>query len=95
MSTQEELHHEGAVATRVDDTWVTIVWNDPVNLMSYVSYVFQTYFEFTAEEAEARMWEVHERGRSVVSSGPREKMEVDVQAMHGYGLHATYQRSGE
>lgn len=95
MSTQEELEREGAVATRTDEPWVTIVWNDPVNLMSYVTYVFQSYFGFSRHDAEARMREVHEKGRSVVSSGGREKMEVDVQAMHGYGLWATLQRSGE
>lgn len=93
MSTQEEREVEGAVATLVDDVWVTIVWNDPVNLMSYVTYVFRTYFGFSKDEAHARMMEVHRDGRSVVSSGPREKMEVDVQAMHSYGLHATLQRS--
>ena len=95
MSTQGELESEGAVATRTDDVWVTLVWNDPVNLMSYVTHVFQTYFGFSRHEAEARMREVHENGRSVVSTGGREKMEVDVQAMHGYGLWATLQRSGE
>ena len=95
MSTQEELEREGVVATRPDDAWVTIVWNDPVNLMSYVTHVFQTYCGFYRHDAEARMREVHEKGRSVVSSGGREKMEVDVQAMHGYGLWATLQRSGE
>ncbi|WP_084102621.1 ATP-dependent Clp protease adapter ClpS [Demequina sp. NBRC 110051] len=94
MSTEEQIEREGAVATRLDDPWVTIVWNDPVNLMSYVTHVFQTYFQFTREEAEARMREVHERGRAVVSTGGRERMEVDVQAMHGYGLWATLQRSG-
>ena len=95
MSTQEELEREGSVATRADDAWVTIVWNDPVNLMSYVTHVFQTYFGLSRDVAEARMREVHEKGRSVLSSGGRETMEVDVQAMHGYGLWATLQRSGE
>ena len=93
--TQEELEREGAVATRTADAWVTIVWNDPVNLMSYVTYVFQTYFGLSRHDAESRMREVHEHGRSVLSTGGREKMEVDVQAMHGYGLWATLQRSGE
>ncbi|MDE0573557.1 ATP-dependent Clp protease adapter ClpS [Demequina sp. B12] len=93
MSTQEERELEAAVATLVDDVWVTIVWNDPVNLMTYVTHVFRTYFGFTQEVAEARMWEVHHDGKSVVSSGTREKMEADVQAMHSYGLHATMQRS--
>lgn len=95
MDTQGELEVEGGVATRLDDVWVTIVWNDPVNLMSYVTHVFQSYFGFPLEVAAKRMREVHENGRSVVASGPREKMEVDVQAMHSYGLWATLQRSGE
>lgn len=95
MDTQGELEAEGGVATRLDDVWVTIVWNDPVNLMTYVTHVFQSYFGFPFEVASQRMREVHENGKSVVASGPREKMEVDVQAMHSYGLWATLQRSGE
>ncbi len=95
MAFQEDLSPEGAIATQADDAWVTIVWNDPVNLMSYVTYVFQTYFGFTRLVAEQRMREVHEHGRSVVSAGTRERMEVDVQAMHSFGLWATLQRSGE
>ena len=69
--------------------WVTIVWNDPVNLMSYVTYVFQKYFGYDKKKAEKLMLEVHEDGKSVVSSGSREEMERDVQAMHEYGLWAT------
>jgi ATP-dependent Clp protease adaptor protein ClpS len=69
--------------------WVTIVWNDPVNLMSYVTYVFQKYFGYDKKKAEKLMMEVHEDGKSVVSSGSREEMERDVQAMHEYGLWAT------
>ena len=84
-----------SVVERLDDAWVTIVWNDPVNLMSYVTHVFESYFGWARAKAERKMREVHERGRSVVSTGGREKMEVDVQAMHGYGLWATMQRSGE
>ncbi len=71
--------------------WVTIVWNDPVNLMSYVSYVFQQYFGYAKEKAEKLMLDVHHRGKAVVSNGSREEMERDVQAMHGYGLWATLQ----
>lgn len=93
MTTQPESTQDVALATRLDDVWVTIVWNDPVNLMSYVTHVFQTYFGFTREEAQRRMREVHELGKSVVSSGGREHMEVDVQAMHSYGLWATMQRA--
>jgi len=73
--------------------WVTIVWNDPVNLMSYVTYVFQTYFGYNRKKAEKLMMEVHRDGRSVVSTGSREEMERDVQAMHEYGLWATMQKA--
>jgi ATP-dependent Clp protease adaptor protein ClpS len=95
VSFQEQFDPDGAVATRTDDPWITIVWNDPVNLMSYVVYVFQKHFGFAREEAELRMREVHEQGKSVVATGGREQMEIHVQAMHGYGLWATLQRSGE
>ena len=72
--------------------WVTIVWNDPVNLMSYVTYVFQTYFGYDRATAERLMMDVHEKGRAVVSTGPRERMEVDTEAMQGYGLWATFRQ---
>jgi ATP-dependent Clp protease adaptor protein ClpS len=72
--------------------WVTIVWNDPVNLMSYVAYVFRSYFGYSKKKAEKLMMQVHEEGRSVVSAGSREEMERDVQAMHEYGLWATMQK---
>jgi ATP-dependent Clp protease adaptor protein ClpS len=81
---------EGVVAP--DRPWVTIVWNDPINLMSYVTYVFMTYFSYPREKAEALMIQVHAEGRAVVSSGSREEMERDVQAMHEYGLWATLQK---
>jgi ATP-dependent Clp protease adaptor protein ClpS len=76
-------------STRLAKPWVTIVWNDPVNLMSYVTFVFQKYFGYDKKKAEKLMLEVHEDGKSVVSSGTREEMERDVQAMHEYGLWAT------
>jgi ATP-dependent Clp protease adaptor protein ClpS len=79
----------------VDRPWVTIVWNDPVNLMSYVTYVFQTYFGYSRKKAEKLMLEVHHDGKSVVSSGSREEMERDVQAMHEYGLWATMEKAPE
>jgi ATP-dependent Clp protease adaptor protein ClpS len=72
-----------------DLPWITIVHNDPVNLMSYVAYVFQSYFGFSETKANQLMLDVHNKGRAVVSSGTREEMERDVQAMHGYGLWAT------
>jgi len=77
---------------RPDRPWITLVWNDPVNLMSYVSYVFQQYFGYPREKAEELMLQVHHEGRAVVSSGTREEMERDVTAMHGYGLWATLQK---
>lgn len=79
-------------ASQVESPWVTIVWNDPVNLMSYVTYVFMTYFKYPRAKAEALMLDVHQQGRAVVSSGTREAMEIDVTAMHRYGLWATVQK---
>jgi len=79
-------------ATTTDTPWITIVWNDPVNLMSYVTYVFMTYFKYDRAKAERLMMDVHEQGRAVVSSGSREEMERDVAAMHSYGLWATLQK---
>ncbi|MDP9418194.1 MAG: ATP-dependent Clp protease adapter ClpS [Actinomycetota bacterium] len=75
-----------------DRPWVTIVWNDPVNLMSYVTFVFQEYFGYPQEKATQLMLDVHQKGRAVVSNGSREEMERDVEAMHGYGLWATMQK---
>ena len=72
-----------------DTPWITLVWNDPVNLMSYVTWVFQTHFGYSRVKAEKLMMEVHQDGRSVVSTGSREEMERDVQAMHEHGLWAT------
>ncbi len=74
---------------RPDTPWVTIVWNDPVNLMSYVTYVFQQHFGYPKEKATELMLDVHRKGKAVVSSGTREEMERDVEAMHAYGLWAT------
>ncbi|WP_406154453.1 ATP-dependent Clp protease adapter ClpS [Streptomyces sp. NBC_01023] len=81
---------EETFAVREPDVpWVTLVHNDPVNLMSYVAYVFQSYFGYSKAKAHKLMLDVHQKGRAVVSSGSREEMERDVQAMHGYGLWAT------
>lgn len=73
----------------LEQPWITLVWDDPVNLMSYVSYVFRSYFGVTPEEAERLMLQVHNNGRAVVATGNREAMERHVEAMHGYGLWAT------
>ena len=80
-------------STDLDSPWVTLVWNDPVNLMSYVSYVFRTHFGYSKAKAEKLMLQVHQEGRAVVSGGSREEMERDVEAMHGYSLWATCQRA--
>ena len=72
-----------------DIPWVVIVWNDPVNLMSYVVFVFQKLFGYSREKATRLMLEVHHDGKSVVSDGPREKCEGDVARLHAHGLWAT------
>jgi ATP-dependent Clp protease adaptor protein ClpS len=82
-------------AVTPDTPWVTVVWNDPVNLMSYVTYVFQTYFGYAKKKAERLMLDVHQKGKAAVSSGSREEMERDVEAMHSYGLWATLQKAEE
>jgi ATP-dependent Clp protease adaptor protein ClpS len=72
--------------------WVTIVWNDPINLMSYVTYVFQKLFGYSREKATKLMLQVHNEGRAVVSNGTREQMENDVARLHAAGLWATLQQ---
>lgn len=88
---EEEVVETGSVA-EPDHPWITLVWNDPVNLMSYVTYVFQSYFGYTREKSERLMLDVHTKGRAVVSTGSREKMEIDTEALQGYGLWATFQK---
>jgi len=78
--------------TAADRPWQTVVWNDPVNLMSYVTFVFQTYFGYSKAKAERLMMDVHTKGRAVVSTGARERMETDTEALQGYGLWATFQK---
>lgn len=90
-----EQHQEADVVVDAARPWVTVVWNDPVNLMSYVSYVFQSYFGYDERKANQLMMQVHHEGRSAVSSGSREKMEIDVQAMHSFGLWATLQQDDQ
>lgn len=75
-----------------DVPWIVLVWNDPINLMSYVSFVFQKLFGYSKEKADELMLDVHEKGRAVVSSGPREKAEMDVFRLHEHGLWATMQQ---
>ena len=75
-----------------DTPWITIVWNDPVNLMSYVTWVLQNHFGYDRAKAEKLMMDVHTQGRAVVANGTREAMEADTEALHGYGLWATFQK---
>lgn len=73
--------------------WITLVWDDPVNLMTYVTHVFMVLFDYSRERATQLMLEVHNEGRAVVSSGSREEMERDVERLHSYGLWATLQQA--
>ena len=75
-----------------DRPWKVIVWDDPVNLMQYVTYVFRKLFGFSEEKAHRLMMEVHVDGKAVVSSGTREKAENDVFRLHEHGLWATMEK---
>jgi ATP-dependent Clp protease adaptor protein ClpS len=77
--------------TEPDRPWIVIVWNDPINLMSYVTFVFQKLFGYSHQKATKLMLDVHHKGRAVVSSGPREKAEFDTFRLHAHGLWATMQ----
>jgi len=79
---------------RTEMPWLVIVWNDPINLMSYVTFVFQKLFGYSQEKAHRLMMDVHTKGRAVVSSGARERAELDVARLHQHGLWATMEQSG-
>lgn len=79
-------------ATALDRPWVTIVWDDPVNLMRYVTFVFQKIFGYSESRANELMMQVHTEGKAVVSAGERDKVEGDVRKLHAAGLWATMQR---
>ncbi len=89
--TLSEVDLEEAAA--LDTPWVTIVWNDPVNLQQYVTWVFTSYFGYPPGEARRLMLLVHNEGRAVVATGGREEMERHVEAMHDFGLWATLTRA--
>jgi ATP-dependent Clp protease adaptor protein ClpS len=76
----------------LDRPWIVVVWNDPVNLMTYVTYVFQKLFGYSREKAEQLMLQVHNDGKAIVSDGTREKAEYDVARLHAHGLWATMQQ---
>lgn len=86
-----ELAIEQSAAEHV---WQTVVWNDPINLMSYVAFVFQRHFGYDEARANELMMRVHNEGSAVVAEGSRQSMEMHVEAMHGYGLWATVRESG-
>ncbi len=92
--TEETIVEEPVDADEVvpDLPWIVIVWNDPINLMSYVVHVFQKLFGYSKEKATSLMLDVHHKGRAVVSNGTREKAEMDVFRLHEHGLWATMQR---
>lgn len=96
VSTAPEIDREVTTSELIspDIPWELIVWNDPVNLMSYVSYVFQSYFGYSEAKAAKLMLEVHTDGKSAVAHGAKEKMEAHAVAMHGFGLWATVQKGG-
>ena len=87
----EEPEADDLVA--VDRPWQTVVWNDPVNLMSYVTYVFQKLFGFSRDRATKLMLDVHHKGKAIVTSGTKDKVEADVAKLHAAGLWATMQRA--
>lgn len=84
---------EEFLRTLHDKLWVTIVWDDPINLMTYVTHVFMVVFGYSRTKAQELMLQVHNDGKAVVSSGTREEMEHDVAMLHEYGLWATLQKS--
>jgi ATP-dependent Clp protease adaptor protein ClpS len=94
-SEQTQVEPAGAEVAQSDTPWRPVVWNDPVNLMSYVTFVFVEYFKYARSKAQRLMMQVHTEGKAVVATGSREEMERDVQAMHSYGLWATLQRSDQ
>ena len=89
----EETRLEADEVPETDRPWVTVVWKDPVNLMSYVTWVLQKLFGFSKEKAERLMLDVHHKGKAIVTSGAREKMEYDASRLQAYGLWATVDKS--
>lgn len=94
MQERPDLRRRERIAPLSERPWQTVVWDDPVNLMSYVSFVFQEHFGFERARAEELMLRVHNFGSAVVAEGGREAMELHVEALHGYGLWATIRQEG-
>lgn len=98
MTTQENCNPASTPATESStgllenpehDSWQTVVWDDNINLMSYVTYVFRKHFGFSSARAHALMLRVHTQGSAVVAEGSKREMALHVEALHGYGLQAT------
>lgn len=95
VKTKTKIEEEIQAIFNSDKPWVTIVWDDPVNLMTYVTYVFMELFGYSKERATELMLKVHNDGKAVVSTGSREEMERDVARVHEFGLWATLQRGDQ
>lgn len=95
VKTKSKIEEEINAIFSTDRPWVTIVWDDPVNLMDYVTYVFMELFSYSRERATELMMKVHTEGNAVVSEGTREEMEHDVARLHEYGLWATLQHGDQ
>jgi ATP-dependent Clp protease adaptor protein ClpS len=88
----EDIDLDSDESVDSDRLWIVLVWNDPINLMSYVTHVFHKLFGYSRAKADRLMLNVHEKGRAVVSNGTREKAEMDAFRLHEHGLWATMQR---
>lgn len=95
VKTADKIEEEIRAIFTGDTPWVTIVWDDPVNLQTYVTYVFMELFGYSKVRATELMLQVHNEGKAIVSTGSREEMEHDVARLHEYGLWATLQRGDQ
>ncbi|MSO16695.1 MAG: ATP-dependent Clp protease adapter ClpS [Candidatus Planktophila sp.] len=95
VKTADKVEEEMRAIFSTDTPWVTIVWDDPVNLQTYVTYVFMGLFNYSKARATELMLQVHNEGKAIVSTGSREEMEHDVARLHEYGLWATLQRGDQ
>ena len=95
VKTKTKIEEEIQAIFNSDKPWVTIVWDDPVNLMTYVTYVFMELFGYSKERATELMLKVHNDGKAIVSTGSREEMEHDVARLHEFGLWAPLQRGDQ
>jgi ATP-dependent Clp protease adaptor protein ClpS len=91
--TSPDIDVEEKLKDAFEKGWSVIVWNDPVNLMEYVVYVFKSVLKMNEHDASRHMWEVHQQGKSVVARETREKSELLIHRLRGFGLNATLERS--